>query len=47
VERRRQPPLHGVDVERHSMPITIELAYRSYESLMREGLLVLEDEPCP
>ncbi len=29
------------------MPVTIQLTYRNYESLLREGLLRLEDEPCP
>ncbi len=29
------------------MPLTLELPYRTYKALLREGLLVLEGEPCP
>ena len=32
---------------RESMAVTIKLTYRNYESLLREGRLRLEDEPCP
>ena len=47
VERRWPPPLHGVDMEENSMPVTIKLSYRSYEARLREGRLPLEDVPCP
>ncbi len=29
------------------MPITINLSYRNYEVMLREGRLELENEPCP
>jgi len=29
------------------MPITIKLPYRTYEMMLREGRLRLENEPCP
>lgn len=34
-------------MEKHSVPITIEMLYREYEPLLRGGLLRLEDVGCP
>jgi len=41
------PPPHGVDMEPHSVPITIDLLYREYERLLSRGELRLEGVGCP
>ena len=40
-------PLHGADMEMYSMPITMGMFYRTYEDLLRRGLLQLEGIACP
>ena len=47
MERRYQPPPHGVDMELRSVPITIGLLYREYEQELKAGTLNLGNAGCP
>ena len=39
--------IYDMDDETGIVTVTIKLSYRSYEALLREGRLELEDMPCP
>jgi len=45
--RGGSPRLSTAPTWRKPMPVTIQMTYRIYESLLREGRLRLEGQPCP